>query len=91
MEVVGNQRPGIAPHFALVHNLPQVIQKIISILFISKNLPPLYTARDNVMQRSWGIYSRLSWHGDRLTNSTFFVNIKMYRASHTTGIQKLKM
>jgi hypothetical protein len=53
----GNQRPGVTPYFALVDNLPQAIQKIISIILITKDFSALYTARDPAMQRLWGFYS----------------------------------
>ena len=75
--MVRNQRPGIAPRFALRYNLPQPLQEIIAILFIVKYLSTLDTTRDNVMQRPGCIYSGLSRHDPHLTYSKVPVNIKI--------------
>ena len=73
--MVGKQRPGLAPRFALRNDPLQPQQEIITSLFVTENLTSLNAASDDVMQRPGGIYSGLSRHAPFIAGAVDIVNM----------------
>jgi hypothetical protein len=62
MEMVGHQCPPVATRGRLRQDRSQPTHELIAVGIISKYLSPFYASADYVMERSWRIYPRLSWH-----------------------------
>jgi hypothetical protein len=66
VEVVGNQRPGIASCLTPAQDRSQAVKEIVSILITEKDLLPSNSTPDDMMQSPWGIYPTLSRHANIL-------------------------
>ena len=62
VEVVGKERPGIAERRSLLEDLPQSIEKVLSVSIGSEHLSPFDAPAHDVVKRPGIIYSRFSWH-----------------------------
>ena len=60
--MVGYECPCITAGFGFGDDSSDPIQKVISICIIEKDLSPLDSSNDDVMERSRSIYSGFSWH-----------------------------
>jgi len=53
----------------------QAPNKVISILIGPKYFSPFYTSGNDVLQRSWGVYTSFAWHEN--SSSINFANLKV--------------
>ena len=81
MEMIGNQRPGIAGRPGLLQDIAELRQKVISILVIIKYLAALNPAHDDVVQSAECVYTGFSWHCQSHIRHLVQCQIYMFRAA----------
>jgi len=57
MEMIWNNRPGIAGRLCFQQDAAESFDKIVPVLIIFEYPPPFYPSANNVMQRSGSVYS----------------------------------
>ena len=57
MEMIGNKRPSIAGCFCFRQDVAEAVDKIVPVLVVYKYPPPFYPTTNDVVQRSWSVYS----------------------------------
>ena len=75
MTVIAQQRPCIAGSRAFQQDAANAIEKGLAIFIVSEDNRSLDSSNDYVMERPWGIYSRLTWHCSFLPSVLLNVNI----------------
>ncbi len=63
--MVGKQGPGETDGISLFNNNAQPVDKIISVTIVGKDVAPLDTANDDMVQGAWCVQSGLTWHGGK--------------------------
>jgi len=77
MEMIGNQGPGITLGLGFDYQIAKPRYEIVSILIISEYLATLDSPGNNMMNRTWSVYSGLSRHAVILMDLGRCVNIKI--------------
>jgi len=62
VEVVGDQRPGVAKRLSAFDDDGKAANELLAIGIVRKDLPPLDTAADDVVQRTGGVYAGFAWN-----------------------------
>ena len=62
MKMVGYQGPSVADGLSLFNNSAQPVEKIVPIMIVGKDVAPLDTANDDVMQSAGGVSAGLAGH-----------------------------
>jgi hypothetical protein len=76
VEVICHKRPRKTPGFTVGQDTAKPIQKIITVGIIEKNLSSINPPHNDMLQRSWGVYTSFSRHGNQVSNNSTFVNRK---------------
>jgi len=62
MEVVRDQGEGVAVRLRLVEDHAEAVKKEVPVMIVTEDDPPLDTSRNDVMQRTGGIYAGFTGH-----------------------------
>jgi hypothetical protein len=60
--VVAHERPGKAVYTGIKQNLPQPVYKEVPICIVLKDLLPLYSTDDEMMQCAESVDASFAWH-----------------------------
>jgi hypothetical protein len=74
MNVIGHEGPGEAIGTGLDKKLRKALQKALSVAVIAKDVAPINTTDDNVLQKVGNIKAGGSWHAGRIGYARKLVN-----------------
>jgi len=81
MDMVRHQHPSVTAGFGFCNNSTKARNKIVPIGTVFKDRFALYSADDDMMQATWGIYSGFTGHSACLLDLINCLNRKIERTS----------
>lgn len=74
MNMIGNQRPGVAVGIGFDEKGRETIDKILTIRIVPEDIPTFDTANDNMLQKAGDVEARLAWHGGTVAEAGALFN-----------------
>ena len=79
MGMIGHKNPSVTGCFCHGQEFSQSSKEIISIFIVSKYLSTFDPPYHNMVQNTWCVYAKLSWHGIVVSYISIFVNLLFYQ------------
>jgi hypothetical protein len=76
MKVICYKCPRKTGSFTVDQDIAESIQKIITVGIIEKDLSSINPPDNDMVQRSWGVYTGFSRHVNHVSNKSKYVNRK---------------
>ncbi len=74
MKMVGHKRPGKAFGVGFYKKFGETFKEQAAVIIVDKNIPPLDSANDNVLQQTGNVYACCTWHERKIAEEVKLVN-----------------